>query len=93
MIAGPHGQRVLNALGGVAPNRSPTSPAVQDRGAGEQQLQVIVELRHGADGRARGPHGVGLIDGYRRRNAVDAIDLRLVHPVQNCRAYGENVST
>ena len=52
------------------------------RGAREQELQVVVQLRHRADGRARRAHGVGLVDRDRRRNALDAIDLRLVHAVE-----------
>ncbi len=43
---------------------------------------MIVELGHRADGRARGPDGVRLVDGDRRRNPVDAVDPRLVHPVE-----------
>src|SRR6185369_13800581 len=46
------------------------------------QLQVIVELRHRADRRARSPHRIGLVDGDRRRNAIDALDLRAVHAIE-----------
>ena len=52
------------------------------RGAREQQLQVIVELGHRADGRARGAHRIRLVDGDGRRNAIDAIHRGLVHAVE-----------
>ena len=55
---------------------------VQHRGAREQQLQVIVELGHRADRAARGAHRVGLIDRDGGRHAVDPIDCRAVHPIQ-----------
>ena len=55
---------------------------MQHGGAREQQLQMIVEFGHRADGGARRAHGIGLIDGDRGRDAVDAVHLRLVHPVQ-----------
>ena len=64
------------------------APAARSRrqksfaGAREQQLQVVVDLRHRADRRARGAHRVGLVDGDRRRDALDGIDLRLVHAVE-----------
>src|ERR1700679_3642426 len=43
---------------------------------------MVVEFRHGADGGARGAHRVGLVDGDRRRDAFDAIDLRLIDAIQ-----------
>ena len=43
---------------------------------------MVVELRHRADRRARRPHGVRLVDRDRRRDAFDAVDLRLVHAVE-----------
>ena len=61
---------------------------MQLAGAREQQLQVIVELGHRADGGARGAHRVGLVDGDGRRNAVDAIDRRLVHAVEELARVG-----
>src|SRR5690606_26370061 len=51
-------------------------------GACEEQLQMVVELGHRADGRTRRPYGVRLIDRDRGRYAFDAIGLRLVHAVE-----------
>ncbi len=62
--------------------------AVQLRRAGEQQLQVVVQLGHGADRGARGAHRVGLVDGDRRRDALDRVDLRLVHAVEELARVG-----
>ena len=72
----------VNALRRVPPYRCAAIAAVQLGGTREQQLQVIVELRHGADGRARGAHRIGLVDGDCRRNAFDALDLRAIHAVE-----------
>ena len=58
------------------------------RGAREEQLEVVVQLRHRADGGARGAHRVGLVDGDGRRDAVDAVDLRLVHAVEELARVG-----
>jgi hypothetical protein len=55
---------------------------VQPRRAGVQQLQVVVQLRHRAHRRAGRAHRVGLVDGDRGRDAVDAVHLRLVHAVE-----------
>ncbi len=66
----------------VAAHRLAAALAIERRRAREQQLQMVVELRHRADGRARGAHRVGLVDGDGRWNARDRIDLRLVHAIE-----------
>ncbi|MCY1339899.1 hypothetical protein D9M69_257990 [compost metagenome] len=60
----------------------------QLRRACVEQLQVVVQLGHRADRRARAAHRVGLVDGDRRRHAVDALDLRAIHPVQELARVG-----
>src|SRR6185312_4595247 len=57
-------------------------PVEQFGGPSVEQLQVIVELGHRADGRARTAHRIRLVDGDGGRHAVHAIDLRTVHPVE-----------
>jgi hypothetical protein len=57
-------------------------------GAREQQLQVVVELRHRAHGRARGAHGVGLVDGDGRRHAFHAVHGGAVHAVEELARIG-----
>ncbi len=67
--------------GGVTPHGFAAAAAVERGGPREQQFEMIVELRHRADGRARGPYRIVLIDRDRGRNALDAIDGGLVHAV------------
>ncbi len=57
-------------------------------GAREQQLQVVVQLGHRADRRARAAHRVGLVDRDRRRHAVDLVDRRPVHAVEELARVG-----
>ncbi len=57
-------------------------------GAGEEQLQVIVQLGHGPNRGAAGAHRVGLVDGDGRRYAVHPVDGGLVHTVQKLAGVG-----
>jgi len=54
----------------------------------EQQLQVVVQLGHRADRAAAGAHRVGLVDGDGRRHAVDTVDRRAVHAVEELPCIG-----
>src|SRR4051812_10663791 len=47
--------------------------------AGEQDAEVVVDLSYGADRRARRVARVALLDCNSGREAVDVIDLRLLH--------------
>ncbi len=47
--------------------------------AGEEEAQVVVDLGDGADGGARVLRGGLLLDGDRRREPLDALDIRLLH--------------
>ena len=62
--------------------------AVRRAGAGEQQAQVIVDLGDGADGRARVVRGRLLLDGNRRRQALDQVDVGLLHQLQKLPGVG-----
>jgi len=73
---------VDDALHGVATHEPAAAAAMEPGGARIEQLQVVVELGHRANRRARRAHRVGLVDGDRRQDAVDAVDLRLVHTVE-----------
>jgi hypothetical protein len=77
----------------VVPHRQRGLAVEQLRGAREQQLQVVVQLGHRADRRARGAHRVGLVDGDGRRHAVHAVHRRAVHAVEELPRVGEKVST
>ncbi len=81
----PLGQRVDlvdHLLDGLALDLAPADGAVRVPDPGEQEPQVVVDLGHGADGRARVPAGALLVDGDRRREAVDLVDVRLLHLAQ-----------
>ena len=77
-----------DAVGRVTGHEPSTSAAVEPRGSRVQKLDVVVELGHRADGRARGAHGVGLVDRDCRGNPLDAIDLRPVHTVEKLPGVG-----
>ena len=62
--------------------------AVGRAGAGEQQAQVVVDLGDGADGGARVVAGGLLLDGDRRRQALDHVDVGLVHQLQELARIG-----
>ena len=55
---------------------------------GEEQLEVVVELRHGAHGGAARAHGVGLVNGNGGGHALYLVDRRLVHTVQELARVG-----
>ena len=55
---------------------------------GEQQLQVVVELRHGAHGRAAGAHRVGLVNRNGRGHALHLVHRRFIHAVQKLARVG-----
>ena len=78
----------VDGLGRVVPHRQRGLAVEQLAGAGEQQLQVIVQLGHRADRAAAGAHRVGLVDGNRRRHAVHAVHGRAVHAVQKLPGVG-----
>ena len=76
------GQCSVNGVRRIAMDGASAAAAEQLRRAREQELQVVVQLRHGADRRARSAHRVGLVDRDGRRYAVYGVDLRLVHAVE-----------
>jgi hypothetical protein len=53
--------------------------AVRDADSGEQEPEVVVDLRDRPDGGARVPAGTLLIDRDGGRQAVDLVDVRLLH--------------
>ena len=53
-----------------------------------QQAHVVVDLGDGADGRARVLRGGLLLDGDGRRQAVDLVDVRLLHHLQELAGVG-----
>src|SRR5690606_37386229 len=60
--------------------------------AGVEQLQVIVDFGQRADRGARGAHAVLLLDGDGGRDAVNAINRRLIHAVEElAHVWGESL--
>ena len=61
------------------------APAVRAKRFGDprpEQFQVVVDLRHRANGRARGLHRVRLLDRDSRRDSTNVIDAGLIHAVE-----------
>ena len=75
-----HRQHLVDdLLGGLPGDPLPAHRAVRRAGPGIQQAQVVVHLGDGADGRPRVAVGRLLVDGDRRRQALDEVDVGLVH--------------
>ena len=81
-------QRRHDAAGRAALHRLVALPAVQLPHLGEQQPHVIGQLGHGADRGTGVLHRVALVDGDGRRDALDVLDLRLVHALQELPRVG-----
>ena len=54
----------------------------------KQQLEVIVDLRHRAHGRAGVAHRIGLVNRNRGRHAFNLVHSRLVHAIQKLARIG-----
>ena len=70
---------VDDLLGRLADDRPPADRAVRLADARPQQAQVVVDLGHRADRRARVARGRLLVDRDRRREPLDRVDVGLVH--------------
>ena len=62
--------------------------AVRDADPGEQQPEVVVDLGDRPDGRARVARRALLVDGDRRREAVDLVDVGLLHLAEELARIG-----
>ena len=78
----------INGLRRVVPHGLCRLPVKQLARSGEQQLQMVVQLRHRAHRGAAGAHGVGLVDGNGRGHALDLVHGRFVHAVQKLARIG-----
>ena len=88
VVDGAPTQLAFDRVGRVPAYRLAAAAAVQLCRAREHQLEVVVQLGHRADRGARGAHRVGLVDGDGRRDALDRVDLRLVHAVEELARVG-----
>ena len=66
----------------LARDRAPADRAVRPADPRVEQPQVVVDLGHGADRRARVARGRLLVDRDRRREPVDRVDVGLLHHLQ-----------
>ena len=88
-LAGRHGEDgVDDLLHGLALDGPAAVGAVGRAGAGEEQAQVVVDLGDGADGRARVAAGALLVDGDGRREALDVVDVGLLHLAEELAGVG-----
>ena len=71
-----------NRLRGLRADLALATRAKRAGHARPEQLQVIVDLRHRADGGARALDRIRLLDRDRRRDAADFVDPRLVHAIE-----------
>ena len=89
--AGPLGQLedpVDDLLRGLARHGPPADRAVGMADAGIQKAQVVVDLGDRPHGRARVAGGRLLVDGDGRRQALDEVDVGLVHLAQELAGVG-----
>ena len=70
---------VDDLLGGLAGHRTAALGAVGMADAGVEQTQVVVDLGDGPHGRTRVARGRLLVDGDGRGQALDEVDVGLVH--------------
>ena len=88
----PGEHRVGDLPGALALHRAPAVGAVRRSRPRVQQAQVVVDLRHGADGRPRVVAGGLLLDRDRRGEPLDRVDIGLFHqPEELPRVGGERL--
>ena len=76
----------------LARDRAPADRAVRAADPRVQEAEVVVDLRHRADGRARVARRRLLVDRDRRREAVDRVDVGLLHHLEELpRVRGERL--
>ncbi len=73
---------------GLALDRQAGRGRIGHADARPQQPHVVVDLGDGADGRARVLRGGLLLDRDRRRQAVDLVDVRLLHHLEELARVG-----
>ena len=66
----------------ILANGFAATPAMQPGQVRPQNLHVIADLRHRANGRAGRADGVALFDGDGGWDAFDPVHLRFVHPIE-----------
>jgi hypothetical protein len=75
-------------VGGLALDFAAALPANGPADAGPEEPQIVVDLGGRSHGGSRVAHAVLLTNGDRRRDAVDAVDVRLFHPFEELPRVG-----
>ena len=92
LVVGGEHHHVDDAFERLRRDLAPAEVTVRNADVGEEQAQVIVNLGDGADGGARIRTGGLLLDGNGGRQAVDQIDVRLLHLLEELpRIRGERL--
>ena len=73
---------------GLAFNRQPGDGRPGNADPGPQEAHVVVNLRYRANRRARILRGCLLLDRYRRRQAVDVLDIGFLHHLEELARIG-----
>ncbi len=81
-------QPVDDLLLRLAGDLLPALGTVRGADPGPEQPQVVVDLGHGADRRARVARGRLLVDRDRRREALDRVDVGLLHQAEELARVG-----
>jgi hypothetical protein len=81
-------EAVGHDLRGLADHLDAAGGAERAAHAREEQAHVVVHLGDGAHGGARIAHAVLLADGNRRRDALDPVDVGLLHPLEELPRVG-----
>ena len=87
-LLGQRQHRVDHLADALRLQRQAVVRAVRRAGAGEEQAQVVVDLGDRAHRRARVVAGGLLLDRDRRRQALDHVDIGLVHQLQELARIG-----
>ena len=79
---------VNDVAGGLVRDRLTADRTMCPTDVGEQQTQIVVNLRGGGDGRSRIRAGAALLDGNGRRESFDVIDLGFLHLIEELARVG-----
>ncbi len=79
---------VDDLLGGLSLDRGTAGRAVGAPGAGVEEAEIVVDLGDGADRRPRVLRGGLLVDAHRGRQALDEVDVGLVHLAEELAGIG-----
>ena len=82
------GYLVDDAGGGLARHDPPVDRTMRDAHACEQQAQIVIDFRDSTHGRAGILAGGLLLDGDRGREALDMVDIGLLHQFQELARIG-----